>query len=317
MPTPRVFISSTFYDLKYIRENLKFFVRSLGYEPIMSEEGSVYFNPSLNVMDACLAEIPSCQILVLIIGGRFGGQYRETDTSITNAEYKEAISLKIPIFALIEQSVLNQYNVYKSNKMNLEIDEKKIVYPAVDSPKIFNFIEEVREKTVNNSLVPFNDFEDIQTYLKQQWASMMYYFLLSENESRRVGSMLKSLSSATEKIEFMSERLVQTFASKATKLNLEFYDHMLSYEVIRDLTLWGFRPNPKSILEHETLNSYCNNQIIIEDDEGFSIYHGGPPYKASKSKVKKITEQYLQLRGEFLKRLKKEKITIEKFLAEA
>ncbi len=30
MPTPRVFVSSTCYDLKYIRENLKFFIRNLG-----------------------------------------------------------------------------------------------------------------------------------------------------------------------------------------------------------------------------------------------------------------------------------------------
>ena len=38
MAVPRVFVSSTCYDLKYIRENLKYFIRSLGYEPVLSEE---------------------------------------------------------------------------------------------------------------------------------------------------------------------------------------------------------------------------------------------------------------------------------------
>ncbi len=49
MPAPRVFISSTLYDLKYIRENLKFFVRSFGYEPVLSEEGAIFYDPKLSV----------------------------------------------------------------------------------------------------------------------------------------------------------------------------------------------------------------------------------------------------------------------------
>ena len=60
MPVPRVFVSSTCYDLKYIRENLKSFIRSLGYDPILSEEGSVFYDPSLHAQDACLAEVPAC-----------------------------------------------------------------------------------------------------------------------------------------------------------------------------------------------------------------------------------------------------------------
>lgn len=73
MAIPRVFISSTWYDLKYIRENLRYFVRTLGYDPVLSEDGSVFYNPGLHTHDACLTEIPTCQLFVLIIGGRFGG----------------------------------------------------------------------------------------------------------------------------------------------------------------------------------------------------------------------------------------------------
>ena len=32
--TPRVFISSTFYDLKYVREDLDRFIRAMGYDPM-------------------------------------------------------------------------------------------------------------------------------------------------------------------------------------------------------------------------------------------------------------------------------------------
>src|SRR5882724_3059201 len=109
MAAPRIFVSSTCYDLRYIRENLKFFTKNLGYEPVLSEEGAVFYNPSLHVQDACLAEVPTCQLFMLIIGGRFGSEFKGSDKSITNHEYLEAVRAKIPIFALVEKAVHDQY----------------------------------------------------------------------------------------------------------------------------------------------------------------------------------------------------------------
>ncbi|MDK7489347.1 DUF4062 domain-containing protein [Bacillus paranthracis] len=41
MARPRVFISSTFYDLKYVREDIARCVRDLGYESILFEKGEI------------------------------------------------------------------------------------------------------------------------------------------------------------------------------------------------------------------------------------------------------------------------------------
>ena len=41
MARPRVFISSTFYDLKQIRADLDNFIRSLGYDVVRNEEGAI------------------------------------------------------------------------------------------------------------------------------------------------------------------------------------------------------------------------------------------------------------------------------------
>jgi Domain of unknown function (DUF4062) len=41
MAKPKIFISSTFYDLKQIRSDLDNFVENLGYEPIRNEEGDI------------------------------------------------------------------------------------------------------------------------------------------------------------------------------------------------------------------------------------------------------------------------------------
>jgi len=94
MAIPRVFVASTCYDLKYIRENLKYFIKTLGYDPILSEEGSIFFDPSKHTHDSCLSEVSNCQLFVLIIGGRFGGKYKDSPKSITNMEYEEAKKIK-------------------------------------------------------------------------------------------------------------------------------------------------------------------------------------------------------------------------------
>jgi hypothetical protein len=121
MATPRVFVSSTLYDLRYIRENLKFFIRTLGYDPVLNEEGTIFYDPRAHVQDACLTEIPNCQLFILVIGGRYGSSFKDSDKSITNTEYTEAVRHKIPIFALVEHGVLADYQLYQANRITLNL----------------------------------------------------------------------------------------------------------------------------------------------------------------------------------------------------
>lgn len=46
MAKPRVFVSSTYYDLKYARERLERFIEAYNMEPVLFESDEVYFNPS-------------------------------------------------------------------------------------------------------------------------------------------------------------------------------------------------------------------------------------------------------------------------------
>ena len=41
MAKPRIFVSSTYYDLKHIRASLSLFIDSLGYESILFEKGQL------------------------------------------------------------------------------------------------------------------------------------------------------------------------------------------------------------------------------------------------------------------------------------
>ena len=44
MARPRIFISSTFYDLKQVRSDIERVIRELGYEPVRHETGAVPYS---------------------------------------------------------------------------------------------------------------------------------------------------------------------------------------------------------------------------------------------------------------------------------
>lgn len=317
MATPRVFVSSTCYDLKYIRENLKYFIRTLGYEPILSEEGDVYYNPALHSHDACLSEVSSCQMMVLIIGGRYGGEFKGSSKSITNHEYEAAVSRKIPIFALVDSAVLNEHNVFNDNKKNKKVNENNISYPSTNDTRIFSFIDQVRKHLVNNAIVQFKDFSDIESYLRKQWAGMMYEALTGDSEAKRVSVLFESLQETTQNVQFLARQLVNTIQDKLILLNVEFYEYMLKSEVTHDLSNWRISVTPADILMHNSFDVITNNEIEIDEEtEGSSLTFGGPPYKLSKHRYESNCTKYKKLYEHFLERLKQEKITKNQFIKE-
>jgi hypothetical protein len=233
MAIPRVFISSTCYDLKHIRESLKYFVKTVGYDPVLSDDGDVYYNPSAHTHDSCIKEVETCQLFILIIGGRYGGTFIGKDTSITNNEYKEAVKNNIPVFALIENAVYSDHHVFATNKKNNPTIADQIEYPSVDNVKIFDFIDEVRKNVKNNAIFPFGNFSDIEGYLKKQWAGMMYDFLLqrnSEDASKITNRLLDDLALATKKSQELLKVLLKTSNSDEAEKAIEKIDYKIEAE---------------------------------------------------------------------------------------
>ncbi len=298
MAIPRVFVSSTCYDLKYIRENIKYFINNVGYEAVLSEDGDVFYNPGTHTHDSCLAEVSNCQIFVLIIGGRFGGAYHHEDKSITNKEYEEAIKQKLPVFTLVEQSVLNEHYVYQKNKDNPKT--KDIIYPSVDNIKIFEFIDEVRKNSSNNAIMPFADFNNIEAYLKKQWAGMMCNFLTNSIESRKVSELFEVIHAATEKIEYYTKQLAVNTGDNITNVLIKCYEVMIESRAIQDLETWGIKVSPYTIIHNETLDDICNGQICVNDAEGVSITYGGPPYECTKACMSRMKNDYDNVRNRIL-----------------
>lgn len=43
MAAPRVFVSSTYYDLRHVRDDIEIFLKRLGYTPVMHDKGSITY----------------------------------------------------------------------------------------------------------------------------------------------------------------------------------------------------------------------------------------------------------------------------------
>jgi len=312
MATPRVFVASTCYDLKYIRESLSYFIKTLGYEPVLSDDGAVFYDPTRHTHESCLTEVPNCQLFVLIIGGRFGGEFRDTDKSITNMEYEQAMKHRIPVFTLVEQAVHAEHHVYLKNP-EVEID-----YPAVDSTKIFDFIDTVRKADTSNAIEPFGDFSDIEKYLRQQWAGMMFSFLTLQNEDSRVADMMSEIRNINTRVATLSDLILDSVGTPSNKLLGDIYVLLDNTKLAHWYMNQGFNITPQTILRFTSLTELAeaSGQPItpVQSDEEESLIRvGADVFEAGYLPI--LEEEYKDLRKQVLQYVLDKGSTVEKLLA--
>lgn len=218
MAVPKVFVSSTCFDLSEIRDQLNRFIRSYGFEPVLSEYGDVFYHPDLHTHESCIHEIVNCQLFILIIRGRFGGAYTSDRTkSITNAEYDSARENNIPVFTYVRNAVLSNQHIYKGNRSKEFVS--KIEYPSIEKQEyavdIFEFIDSVRRSPTNNALEGFENFIDIENHLRKQWAGMFFDFLKTREVKSQIDAtnhMLSSISASSGKLEQLVKSLYHSVA---------------------------------------------------------------------------------------------------------
>lgn len=179
MAKPRIFLSSTCYDLSDARASLTTFLESLGFDVLNSQDKKFGVKPGVHSHDACLAMMTNADYVVLIIGGRRGGNYVGSDKSITNEEIKAAQKLERPIFAFVDKRVDAHRQTYKKNPT---ADFK----PTVDDNRIFDFIDWIASAQEDNWIRTFETVTDIQESLRAQFAYIL--LLYSQGLRKKAGS---------------------------------------------------------------------------------------------------------------------------------
>lgn len=199
---PRIFISSTFYDLKYIREDLSNFVRSYGYEPILFEDGDIGYTPGRTLDSSCYESMKNSDMVILVIGGEYGsaasGESRDEFKeymSVTRKEFRTAIEAGIPVFVMIDKKVMTEYGVYEANYDAIEKENQKMMFPTTKNVNVFRFIKEIRGIVT----LPIQEFEkssDIKSFVSKQWADMFKNYLSSlrsERENRKIENSVNEM----------------------------------------------------------------------------------------------------------------------------
>lgn len=203
MAKPRVFISSTYYDLKQTREDISNFIEQLGYESVRNEEGNIPYGNKEHLEHYCYKEINNIDILVSVIGGRFGSKSNESQWSISNEELRTAIKHNKQVYIFIDKSVLTEYEVYAVNKENTTIK-----YRFADDIRIYQFIEEIKGLASNNNIKSFETSADILHYLKEQLAGLFQSFLDTQSKNREF-NLAQKLENVTKNLENTIDSLVE------------------------------------------------------------------------------------------------------------
>lgn len=215
---PKVFVSSTFYDLKYVRENIGDFVESYGFTPIISETGNIGYSPYRALDMSCYEAMRTSDMAILVIGGRYGSpssdetmpedifqQYK----SITRKEFEAAVDSNVPVYVFIEAPVYYEFETYKKNRCKIEEGSLQLQFASVDNINVFRFIAEV----YSVSGVPiwaFTRVEDIKDKLKKQWATLLLRYLMlikSDATQERLEDPINTINVAVKQMTIWLDKL--------------------------------------------------------------------------------------------------------------
>jgi len=200
MAKPRIFISSTYYDLRNIRSDIERYIKERNYDPILNERGNIPYSHSARLEEYCYKEIDNCDILISVIGGRFGSAAHESGGySISQKELKIAFEKGKQVYIFIEKSVLHEYKTYEQNKDNEELI-KVMKFSAVNDIGIYKFLDEVFALPTNNQYTGFETSSDIIGYLQEQWASL-FQSLLSDVAKQKDIKLIEEIRDSSKTLK--------------------------------------------------------------------------------------------------------------------
>lgn len=186
---PTVMVSSTFYDLRQVRTDLGEFLTNLGYAALLSEHDSFPIDPDVDTVENCRRRVEAdADVLVLVVGGRYGSVDSKTSKSVTNLEFDAARVKGIPIYAFVVKSVSTLVPIWKANP---DADFSM----AVDDVRVLNFIDQI----MTQHRIWTREFEtaqEIVSALRTQFAYLTQTAIrwTSRLRSDRLTSLLQTLS---------------------------------------------------------------------------------------------------------------------------
>lgn len=164
---PSVMVSSTFFDLREVRRQIqKMAEDDLGYRVLISESPTFPIEPDAAAIDNCRKRVEhDADILVLVIGSRYGSVEAKSGKSVTSIEYLAARAKAIPIYVFIERRVLTLADA----RLAVPEADRRAFSATVDNASLFDLVDRIR--SVDKAWVNgFDIADDITSALRVQFA---------------------------------------------------------------------------------------------------------------------------------------------------
>lgn len=171
----KMFVSSTCYDLAEERNQLRQFISDLGHEPILSEYNEILYDFNEHTHVSCVREISNADMVILVIGTRFGGiAIDETKKIIDLAILQEKIHIKdlAEIFSTInkekkiekdlEETAKTEGKSYKAKSIGFSITQYEVLKAIEEDIPVYVFINE----RINNFYDFYNENKKSSTELR-------------------------------------------------------------------------------------------------------------------------------------------------------
>lgn len=260
----------------------------MGYEAVLSELNVIFYNPQDHTHESCVKEVANADLVILIIGSRFGGTGvkglqelidfkslsgaslrnaildNRDKLSITQYEILNAIERGIPVYCFVEEGVWHDHRVYEENKDNEGVI-KNMRFPSIQknetAPFIFEFVNFMRSRTHNNAIFPFGKLEDIEDCLLKQW-SYLFQNLLSQSKNKSETSI--QMNQISEQLNDMKALIMSSVnapdASKEAAKGVLRFRSLINY-------VDCFLPNPSIIYKNQDWKTMLNACDIVRVDQ--------------------------------------------------
>jgi|JI10StandDraft_1071094.scaffolds.fasta_scaffold514989_1 hypothetical protein len=272
MAKPRVFVSSTFYDLRQVRSDLERFIKDLGYEPVLNELGNIPYGKDDKLEEYCYKEISNIDILVSIVGGRFGSESQHKNLSISQIEFKTALELNKQVYIFIDKNVNAEYQTYLINKKN-----KDIKYRFADNIKIYEFIEFCENLPNNNNIHSFETSLDILQYLREQWAGLFQRFLQEQPRIKEI-NLLKGIEGTAKTLNQLVNFLTEERKDRDSAIQDILLSNHPAMEEVRQLLNVSYRvyfTSKDELTEWLSARGYRTSEIddFFGEEEDIKYYY--------------------------------------------
>jgi len=286
MAKPRVFVSSTFYDLRQVRIDLDRFIKEIGYEGVLNELGNIPYGKDDKLEEYCYKEISNIDILVSIIGGRYGSDSIHENNSISQIELRTALELNKQVYIFIDKNVYAEYQTYLLNR-----ESESTKYRFVDNTKIYEFINVIENLQNNNNIHGFETSSDIINYLKDQWAGLFQRFLQEQPRIKEI-NLLKGIESTSKTLNQLVNFLTEERKDRDTAIQDILLSNHPAMEAVRTLLNVNYRVyfiSKDELSEWLSARGYKPSELdfLFGDDDPYYLYYHTERKKEYTLKVSK------------------------------